>query len=202
MKVGRAELKVDLERVEAAVEAAGDGFGVAVDANQGWTVAQASEFVGWAKGLGIAWVEEPVKWYDALTGLAAVREKTSIPIVSGQGEISEFASCDLARYGAVDILNTDVTLVGGITSWMRVAQFAEGMGVTMGHHEEPQVAAHLLAALPSSGPVEVFADEKRDPLWRTIVKRPPEIREGWLRVPGGPGLGLELDWNAIERYRR
>ena len=73
-----------------------------------------------------------MKWYDALTGLAAVREKTSIPIVSGQGEISEFASCDLARYGAVDILNTDVTLVGGITSWMRVAQFVEGMGVDDG----------------------------------------------------------------------
>ncbi len=202
MKVGRAVFEKDVERIEAAKAAGGQGFAVAVDVNQGWSVAQSRDFCRRAADLGLAWLEEPVKWYDCLTGLARVRAESSIPIVSGQGDISEFRSKDLVRYGAVDQLNTDATLVGGVSGWMNVAAFAAEHGVAMGHHEEPQVSLTLLSVVEKIGPVEIFANPERDPLWRRIVRQPPLPRDGHMDVPQGPGLGLDLNWETIERHAR
>lgn len=202
MKVGRARFEVDEERIRAVKASAGDNFLVAVDVNQGWSVEQSIAFCEAAADLGLAWLEEPVKWYDCLTGLAEVRKRSTIPIVSGQGDISEFRSKDLVRYQAVDQLNTDCTLVGGISGWLNVARFAAEHSIRMGHHEEPQVALTLLSVVADIGPVEIFADERRDPLWRSILKNPPLPDRGELQVPEGPGLGLELDWSVIERYAR
>ncbi len=200
MKVGRASLSEDLVRIQTALDAATPDFRIAVDANTAWTVDQALEFCESVSDWPIAWVEEPVKWYDGLTGLAQVRKTSSIPIVSGQGDISEFRSADLCLYGAVDQLNTDVTLVGGITAWMRVAEVAREHDVKMGHHEEPQVALTLLSVIDEIGPVEILADEKRDPLWPKILKDSPRPADGKLSVPTGPGLGLDLNWDLIEQY--
>jgi len=201
MKVGRVAFERDVERIQAAFEAGGKGFSVAVDVNQGWRVEQVKQFCCDAGDLGLAWLEEPVKWYDCLTGLAEVRKKSKIPIVSGQGDISEYRSCDLVRYGAVDQLNTDATLVGGITGWMNVAKFAASHGVAMGHHEEPQVSLTLLSVVEKIGPVEIFADERRDPLWKKILKNAPVPQDGKLKVPWEPGLGLELDRDVIDNLR-
>lgn len=202
MKVGRATFEQDVARIEAAWKAAGKDFILAVDVNQGWTVAQAQKFCRDAADLGLAWLEEPVRWYDCLTGLAEVRKTSKIPIVSGQGDISEFRSCDLVRYGAVDQLNTDMTLVGGITGWMRVARFAAQHGVSMGHHEEPQGSLSTLAVVEKVGPVEIFANEKRDPLWRKIMASPPKIKDGMMEIPQGPGLGIPLNWDFINTFKK
>ncbi len=202
MKVGRVAFERDVARIEAARAAAGRDFLLAVDVNQGWRVEQAKTFCRDAAGLGLAWLEEPVRWYDCLTGLAEVKKMSTIPIVSGQGDISEFRSCDLVRYGAVDQLNTDVTLVGGITAWRHVAKFAEAHGVSMGHHEEPQVSTTLLSVAAKAGPLEIFADPKRDPLWRQILKNPPTPRNGKVQVPQGPGLGFSLDWEFIAKVTK
>ena len=202
MKVGRARFEVDEDRIRAVKAAAGENFLVAVDVNQGWTVEQSIDFCTATADLGLAWLEEPVRWYDCLTGLAEVRKLSSIPIVSGQGDISEFRSKDLVRYGAVDQLNTDCTLVGGVSGWMNVAEFAARNGVAMGHHEEPQVATTLLSVVENIGPVEIFADQSRDPLWLEILKDPPLPSNGYIKVPQGPGLGLELNWEIIERYTK
>ena len=201
MKVGRVAYEKDVARIEAAWKAAGRDFKLAVDVNQGWTVAQAKDFCAKAGGLGLAWLEEPVRWYDCLTGLAEVKKDSKIPIVAGQGDISEFKSMDLVRYGAVSQLNTDMTLVGGITSWMRVAKFASKHGVVMGHHEEPQGSITTLAVCEHAAPLEIFANPHRDPLWRQIMKHPIEIKDGFAMVPDGPGLGIPLNWDFINKYR-
>jgi len=202
MKVGSAPFDKDVERIEAAWKAAGKDFILAVDVNQGWTVEQAKKFCRDAGDLGLAWLEEPVKWYDCLTGLAEVRKDSKIPIVSGQGDISEFRTCDLVRYGAVDQLNTDMTLVGGITSWMRVAEFANKHGASIGHHEEPQGSVTTLAVVEKPGPVEIFANEKRDPMWRKIMGQPLKIKDGMVEVPQDPGLGIPLNWEFINKYKK
>lgn len=201
MKVGRAVYEKDVERIQAAWNAAGRNFKLAVDVNQGWTVAQAKDFCAKAGDLGLAWLEEPVRWFDCLSGLAEVRKDSKIPIVAGQGDISEFRSMNLVRYGAVDQLNTDMTLVGGITSWMRVAEFAQKHGVKMGHHEEPQGSITTLACCENAAPVEIFANPKRDPLWRQIMKNPLKIADGFVEVPDGIGLGIPLNWDFINKYR-
>jgi L-alanine-DL-glutamate epimerase-like enolase superfamily enzyme len=62
----------------------------------------------------------------------------------------------------------------------------------MGHHEEPQISAHLLASIPHGTYVECFHPD-RDPLFWHLIANRPEIRDGLYRVPSGPGFGIELD---------
>jgi L-alanine-DL-glutamate epimerase-like enolase superfamily enzyme len=73
--------------------------------------------------------------------------------------------------------------------------------VEVGHHEEPHVAMHLLASQPHSTYVEVF-HPNRDPLWWNLVANRPDVVDGTLALPQGPGLGWELDVDYIERYRQ
>jgi D-galactarolactone cycloisomerase len=71
----------------------------------------------------------------------------------------------------------------------------------MAHHEEPQIAQHLLAAVPRGTYLECFADPERDPVWQALwVNRPP-IKDGIFEVSRAPGFGLELDADMIRKYR-
>ena len=74
------------------------------------------------------------------------------------------------------------------------------MNISMGHHEEPQVAIHLLAAIPHGLYVEIFPDPERDPMWFELPCAQPAIKDGFMYVPQGPGLGIPLREDVIERY--
>ena len=102
---------------------------------------------------------------------------------------------------AVDIVNYDVSEGGGITDWRRAAAVCYASGVDMAHHEESQVAQHLIAAVPHGTYIECFADPERDPVWQTMWLNRPAVRNGMFQVATGPGLGLALDWKMIERYK-
>jgi D-arabinonate dehydratase len=102
--------------------------------------------------------------------------------------------------GAIDVCNFDASWALGPTEWRRVAALAAAFGVQMGHHEEPQISAHLLAAVPHGTYVECFHPD-RDPLFWTLIANRPQIHDGWYPVPGGPGFGIELDQSCIARYR-
>ena len=201
MKVGRATLAEDLERVHAVREAGGPNFILACDANQAWMPSQAIEFCRAVAPLNIRWIEEPVSWHDQLGSLQAVRSAIDIPVVAGQGEITRFGCRDLVVYGGVNILNVDVTIAGGVTEWRRIAGMASMFGVQMAHHEESQVALHLLAAIPHGLYVEIFPNIKRDPLWHELQLKRPVIKGGSMYLPAGPGLGIDLNEEVIARYR-
>ncbi len=201
MKVGRATLAEDVERVRAVREAVGDNFIIACDANQAWTPAQAIEFCREVAPLNIRWMEEPVRWHDQLGGLRAVREASPIPVVAGQGEITRFGCRDLIIHGGVGILNVDVTIAGGVTEWRRIAALASAFDVQMAHHEESQIALHLLASIPHGLYVEIFPNIKRDPLWHELPIERPVVRGGYMHLPERPGLGMALNEDVIARYR-
>jgi D-arabinonate dehydratase len=200
-KVGRKTVAEDVERVRKAREAVGDDFIIVCDANQAWTPAQAIAFCRAAAPLNIGWIEEPVQWSDTLEGLRLVRENAPIPVTAGQGEISRYGCRDLITYGKVNNLNVDVTIAGGVTEWRRIAALASHFHVQMAHHEEAQVALHLLASIPHSLYVEIFPNIKRDPMWFELPVEHPRIRDGYMELPSGPGLGMELNEEIIARYR-
>ncbi|MBZ5562193.1 MAG: mandelate racemase/muconate lactonizing enzyme family protein [Acidobacteriia bacterium] len=200
LKVGRADVQEDVRRVRIVREALGDDFVIACDANQAWTPEQAIRFARLAENLNVRWLEEPVQWYDQLRGLRLVRQKTAIPVVAGQGEISRFGCRDLILNEAVDILNVDVTLSGGITEWRRIAAMAGMFHIGMAHHEEPQVAIHLLASVPHALYVEIFPNPERDPMWFELPLRQPRIKDGFMEVPQTPGLGIDLNPEVIRKY--
>jgi L-alanine-DL-glutamate epimerase-like enolase superfamily enzyme len=203
LKVGRNEIDLDIERVRAAREVGGPDFVIVVDANQRWVPKDAARFCNALEraNLNVRWMEEPVSWHDQTDALRMLQAKTNIPITVGQGEICGIACRDLITKAEVNILNVDCTLCGGVTEWNRIADMARLMNVEMAHHEEPQIAIHLLAAHPHTTYVEIFLNRKRDPLLWLLPVGFPEIRNGLMMVPEDDGVGYRLNPQVIEQYR-
>ena len=200
-KVGGLSPQADAERVQAAREAAGRDFMLAVDANRGWAAEQAIEFARLVEPLDIRWFEEPCHWYDDAAQMARVRAQTSIPITAGQSEITSHAVRRLIDAGAVDIVNYDASEGGGVTDWRRAAALCAASGLSVAHHEESQIAQHLISAIPHGTCIECFADPERDPVWQRMWLNRPAIVDGMMAVSPGPGFGLELDAGMIAKYR-
>jgi D-arabinonate dehydratase len=199
-KVGRLSPQEDARRVRLAREAAGDDFVLMVDANQGFTRARAIEFARLIADYDIRWFEEPVQWLNDRLSMRDVRLATGIPVTAGQSEGSRQGARDLIASGAIDVCNSDASWIGGPSEWRRIAAIASAYEVEMGHHEEPQIAAHLLASIPHGTYVETF-DPERDPIFWTLIANRREFVGGDYLLPEGPGLGLELDWDYIDKYR-
>jgi D-arabinonate dehydratase len=200
-KVGGLSPQADAERVKAAREAAGPDFILAVDANRGWTAEQAIEFARLVEPLDIRWFEEPCHWYDDAAQMARVRARTRIPVNAGQCEITSHGVRRLIDAGAVDIVNYDASEGGGVTDWRRAAALCAAAGVAVAHHEESQIAQHLISAIPHGTCIECFADPERDPVWQRMWVNRPAIANGMMAVSSGPGFGLELDAAMIAKYR-
>lgn len=200
-KVGGLSPEEDAKRVDAARKAAGDDFIIVVDANRGWNVQDAIRFARLVEPLNIGWFEEPCHWCDDVAMMAQVRRATRIPVTAGQCEITSHGVRRLVDGNAVDFVNFDVSEGGGITDWRRAAALCATAGVRMAHHEEPQVAQHLLAAIPHGTYLECFADPDRDPVWQQMWLNRPPIRDGIAEITDAPGLGIKLDAKMIEKYR-
>ncbi len=147
-----------------------------VDANQGYSRAQAVEFARYVWDLDIRWFEEPVRWTNDARWMRDVRYQTGIPVCAGQSETTLTGIRDLMIGGAIDVSNFDASWAGGPTIWRKAAGLAAAFGVELGHHEEPQIASHLLASVPDHTFVECF-DEERDPFfWRLSDMSTPDRR--------------------------
>lgn len=192
LKVGGVSVEEDLERLAAVCDELGPEFSIACDANQAWDLDRALTFAEAAAGHDLAWLEEPVVWFDQYRGMSKVRRRTGVPVTAGQNEITPTGCERLVSESSVDILNYDASLGGGPTAWRKVAASAELQGVQMGHHEEPHVAMHLLASVPNGGYLEGFHPDL-DPVWYRMVSNTPPLEDGTLTLPDGPGFGLEFD---------
>jgi D-galactarolactone cycloisomerase len=199
-KVGGLEPEQDAERFRAAREAAGSDFVLCADANQAWTPAQAMRFARLVEDCDIVWLEEPCRWHNDRRALRDVRFTTGVKICAGQSEYSAGGCRDLMVEGAIDFCNFDASWSGGPTEWRRVAAMALAFDVRMAHHEEPQVASHLLASIPHGMFVECFHPD-RDPIWWNLIANRPPLVDGTIQLSERPGLGWELDADFIEAHR-
>jgi D-galactarolactone cycloisomerase len=199
-KVGGASPDEDAARLRAAREGGGPEFVLMADANQGYTRAEAIRFCRLVEDLDLRWFEEPCLWNDDRRAMRDVRLITGVPTCAGQSEISRAGVRDLMVDGAIDVCNFDASWASGPTEWRRVAAMASAFGVQMAHHEEPQIAAHLLASIPHGTYLECFHPD-RDPLFWELIANRTGPKDGWYPVPQGPGFGIELDHDVIERYR-
>ncbi|MEO5966557.1 MAG: mandelate racemase/muconate lactonizing enzyme family protein [Candidatus Limnocylindrales bacterium] len=198
-KVGGKSPEVDAERVRVAREAAGDSFALMVDANQGYTLREAVDFGRRVADYNVRWFEEPCRWTNDRRWMRDVRYQTGIPITAGQSELTLNGIRDLVAEGAIDVSNFDASWAGGPTIWRKAAGLCAAYGVQLGHHEEPQVASHLLASVPDHTFVECF-DEERDPFFWHLTNMSSRISNGMYRLPTGPGFGIELDWDYVRAH--
>lgn len=199
-KVGARPPEEDAARITAAREAAGADFVITIDANQGYTLRAALELCERVADLNIRWFEEPCVWANDLRDMRQVRARGGIPVCAGQSEHSPEACRNLMEGGAIDVCNFDASWSGGYTNWRRMAATARLYSVELGHHEEPQIAMHLLASQPHGTYVEVFTPS-RDPIWWNILRNRPEVIDGQLHLTAAPGFGLDIDPDFVARYR-
>jgi len=199
-KVGGVSPEDDARRVHAAREAAGDDFVITIDANQGYRLADALELCRRLADANIRWFEEPCMWANDRRDMREIRARGGIPVCAGQSEHSPSACRDLMEAGSIDVCNFDASWSGGATNWLRMAALSHVYSVDLAHHEEPQVALHLLASQPNGTYLEVFHPD-RDPIWWNLISNRPEIVDGSVALPLAPGFGWELDTDFIDRYR-
>ncbi len=201
-KIGAEPPEVDAARLARARRHAGDDFLFVVDANQGYTVPEALAFLAAIRGEGIKvrWFEEPTRWHADYRGLRDVRLRGDVDVAAGQSEISRVGMREMMAAGAIDVCNYDASWGGGPTEWRRIAALAASFDVQLGHHEEAQVASHLLASQPHGTYVEAFSPA-RDPVFWQMIENRPALVDGEFPLPHGPGLGWVLDEGFIEKHR-
>ena len=201
MKVGKdfgKREREDIERLAAVRDAVGDDIEIYVDANNGYYAKQAIYMGKAFEEYGVGWFEEPVL-ADDIDGLAAVAKAIDIPVATGEHEYTKYGFKDLIARGGADIVQPDVARVGGVTEWLKVAHLAHAFNLPVAPHAYQLIHLHLACATPNLKVVEYLGvSEESDKLF---YKGFPEPENGmWSPDPDKPGLGLELDTDAVAEY--
>jgi L-Ala-D/L-Glu epimerase len=206
-KVGRDPMAVDLERVAAVRAAVGPDVRVTVDANGGWSVAEAIRMAPALADLGVAFIEQPVSRYD-LDALAYVRSHSPLPIMADESVFTFQDALACVRKGAADIISLYPGKNGGIRQVVAIAAMAEAAGVhcAIGSNLEWDVASaamgHLSAAVANIQVERYGADIIGTNFHvQRAVRTPITSDLGNFTLPEGPGLGIELDFDALESLR-
>lgn len=200
MKVGAVSLKKDVERVKVARDAIGPDIDLMIDANNAYDTHTAIKAGRMFEKYDIYWLEEPV-WPDNIKGSAEVAAALDTPVASGELEYLRYGFRELIENRAVDIIQPDATVVGGITEWIKVAAMASAWNIPVAPHWEQEIHMHLAAAVPSAFTVELFVKGGDIRLEDKIYKGYVEPEKGYLKVPNKSGLGIELDPDAIKKYQ-
>jgi L-alanine-DL-glutamate epimerase-like enolase superfamily enzyme len=195
----------DAECIKAIRERLGDGISLRADANCGYTVNEAKMFCKLMEryDVGLELLEQPVAKHN-LDGLKEVKSTTSLPIEVDESAYSLEMVHLILKLNAADIINTKCAKAGGIKGvreWAAVAKAAERpivIGTEWGAGLKVAAKLHLGAALKNADPVVEFTEIM---IHELLLKEPLGLEDGYLRVPTGPGLGLELDEEKIERFR-
>lgn len=202
IKIG-FDLAQDLAIVKAVRGALGKDFMLMADANMGYGIDAALAVAGVLEECGVAWLEEPLFVGD-IEGHAFLRARSKVPIALGENLHACSAFEQFILRGAVDILQPDVARCGGISEAKKVAALAAAHGLPISLHTWGDAVAlaaslHLTAALENSPIMEL--DCTANPLRTELLKEPLEAQKnGVMLPPKGPGLGIELSADALQKY--
>ena len=201
IKVG-FDLDQDIEIVRAVRQELGRDFIVMTDANQGYTVGVGLKAAEAFADCGVFWLEEPL-FADDIAGHARLREATGVPIAVGENLQMCSAFENFVVREAVDFLQPDVARAGGITEINKIAALAARHGRPISFHTWGDAVAlaasvHLSAALPDCTVMEI--DYTYNPLRAELLRQPLEVESGFMVPPDKPGLGIQIDADALERF--
>jgi muconate cycloisomerase len=203
VKVGILDVRRDIERIAAVREAAGPTISLRADANQGWNTPQALQFLDRVRSYDLAFVEQPLPFWD-VDGLAAIRRKSSVPIMADESAATEHDVLNIVKKAAADFISIKILKTGGILGARRVAALARCAGIQcyLGSQAETSIgtAAGLHLALATEGfdhggeiyGPAFFVDD--------LVRDPVRIDRGHMYPPEGPGLGVELDPDKLKTF--
>ena len=209
IKIG-FDVEEDVKVIAAAREALGNGKRLMIDANHGYDLLEALEVGKRAAAFDVAWFEEPVL-PEQISTYHAVRDGQPLPVASGENWHGRYAMLEPLQTRAVDIVQPDVCSVGGISEMRRVVDMAAMFGVRLIPHvwgTAVCLAASLqcMAALPPNPPrrrpIEPIMefDRTHNPFQQAVVKTPLEHDGGVVQIPDGPGLGIEINRDALRQF--
>jgi L-alanine-DL-glutamate epimerase-like enolase superfamily enzyme len=199
IKVGRLPLKEEMRRVRAARDAIGPDVLLMMDANNAWPDAAAAiPAINALAEVDPFWVEEPLM-PDDIRGHAAIRDKVSVPIATGEIEATRWGFSELLEREAVDMLQPDSTVLGGITEFRKVAGMAAGKDVPLYPHWMHHLHVSLAASIPNAVMVEFFPDSSVLNLGE-VLQEPIRAQSGALPIPREPGIGVQFNDEALDRF--
>lgn len=185
--------EIDLDCIRAAREAAPAEIPLMLDINCAWdTVDEAVAFCRAVEGMNIRWVEEPTWPPEDFSSTASVRDAADCGISAGENAGGPQDFRHLFDVNALDVAQPSVTKVGGLTAMMQVAALAADAHVELVPHCPyfgPGLLAslHFLAGCAQEQPIEIYFADLASPPYGTAL----DVKDGFVAVPEGPGLGLQ-----------
>ncbi|ODT66640.1 MAG: mandelate racemase [Pelagibacterium sp. SCN 63-23] len=201
----------DEERVAIARQVLGDKVDLLVDINSNYTYDLALESMERLQPYNVGWVEEPLSPAD-YRGYGRLRDRVRAPIAAGEALYTVFDFKSLVDAGGVDILQPDLSLCGGFWQGRKIAELAHASHLRLSPHVWGgaiglAAGVHFIASLsvyPHSEnipkPTLLEYDLGANPLRTELLHEPIVVEEGFVAVPQGPGLGIEVDAEAPLRY--
>ncbi len=186
----------EVEQARLIRQAVGPDMDLMCDINQRWRPEQAIDIGRRVEdaGVGLYWLED-VTTHDDYAGLARVTAALATPVAGGEYLWGIVMFRHMVEARSVDIVMIDQVRSGGITPWLKIAGMAEAFNLPVVSHGVPEIHVHLVGAVPNGLTVEYMP--RLFPLWQAV----PTPVDGDLLMPSAPGLGLEFDQQAIDKYR-
>ncbi len=205
MRVGvmDGDVETSIERVRVARTAIGVTVGLMCDAHGTMSVSEAKRFCRGVEASDLDWFEEPCG-PDDLVGTAEVRSQTSIPIALGESAFTRFEIRDAIEHRAVDVVQPDAAIVGGITESMRIAHLCDTYQLELAPHLwgsafSFMAAMHVAFASPAARILEYGLGG--NPMLHDLVVEDLVPDGGAFSEPDRPGLGVTIRAEFVDEYR-
>ena len=192
-----------IANVFAVREAVGDDVDVLVEMHRRLAPMHAVRIARAIEAAQPFWFEEPVL-AENVVALARTKREIAVPVVTGEALYTKFDFREVFERGAADIINPDVCNVGGILELREIAAMAEAYFVAVAPHNYNSTTAglaatlHVSAAMPNFLITEYFVNFEA--LGRNIAQQPWVVEDGCIALPTAPGLGIELNEEALAAY--
>jgi muconate cycloisomerase len=205
LKIGKGDARASVAHVAAIKKALGDRASVRVDINQAWSVATASAMLPRLADAGVDLIEQPVHFRN-LKGMARLAAETPVAIMADESLNGPDTAFQVASTASADVFALKIAQSGGLFAGAKVAAIAEaaGIGLYGGTMLEGPVGTIASAHLFSTFAKLEWGTELFGPLLLTeeILTEPLDYSDFTLAVPNGAGLGVSLDEERINRFRR
>lgn len=206
LKVGRDPVE-DIEIVKQVRDAVGNGVEIRVDPNQAWSPPTAIRQINKIAKYDPQYIEQPVPRWD-IEGLAMVRRRVGVPIAMCEGILDPYRALEAITNRAADFISTDPNRLGGLLWFKKVAGMAELADIPVILHVSSAgvtVSAwlHLATSTPNvayANDIPTVGADFGQSAVDDIITEPFKLNRGYLQVPSGNGLGVELDRAKLAKY--